>query len=41
MSVVRLLEPLLSRGAEILAADSNDIITAVRRGVVDRLVLAH
>jgi predicted solute-binding protein len=41
MTIVLLLETLLSCRAEVVAADSDDIITAVRRGVVDGLVLAH
>lgn len=41
MGVVLLLEALLARGAQVMAADGHDIVAAVGRGVVDGLVLAH
>lgn len=41
MSVVLLLEALLAGDAEVVAADGDDIVTAVGGGVVDGLVLAH
>lgn len=41
MSVVLLLESLLSRRLEIVASNDHHVVAAVCRGVVDRLVLAH
>lgn len=41
MSVVFLLESLLARRVQVVAAGRNDVVAAVCRGVVDRLVLAH
>lgn len=41
MRVVLLLETLLARGAQVVAADSYDVVAAVRGRVVDGLVLAH
>lgn len=41
MGVVCLLESLLSSCLEITAADRDDVVTTVGRGVVDGLVLAH
>lgn len=41
MRVVLLLETLLARSAQVVAADSHDVVAAVRGRVVDGLVLAH
>lgn len=41
MRVVLLLQSLLARGVQIMTADSDDVIAAVCRGVVDGLVFAH
>lgn len=41
MSVVLLLESLLSRRLEIVASNNDHVVAAVCRGVVDWLVLAH
>lgn len=41
MSVVLLLEALLAGDAEVVAADGDDIVTTIRGGVIDGLVLAH
>ena len=41
MRIVLLLEPLLARCAEVVAANGNDVVAAVCRGVPDRLVFAH
>lgn len=41
MRVVQLLEPLLPRCPQVVAANRNDIVAAVRRRVEDGLVLAH
>jgi hypothetical protein len=39
--VVPLLEAFLACRVKIMASDSNNIVTTVRRRVIDRLVLAH
>ncbi|GAB1209851.1 hypothetical protein APSETT445_008639 [Aspergillus pseudonomiae] len=39
--VVLLLEALLAGGLQVVTAHSDDIVTAVGGGVIDRLVLAH
>ena len=41
MRVVFLLKALFSCRVEVAAADSYDVVAAVGRGVVDRLVFAH
>lgn len=41
MRVVQLLEPLLPRCPQVVAANSNNVVATVRRRVVDGLVLAH
>ena len=39
--VVLLLETLLAGRSEVVATGDDNVVTAVCRGVVDRLVLAH
>lgn len=41
VGVVFLLEALLARGVEVVAAERDDVVAAVGRGVEDGLVLAH
>ena len=41
MSVVQFLKSLIARRVQVPAARSHDIVSAICRGVVDRLVLAH
>lgn len=41
MRIVEFLVPLLACRAEIVAADCDDVVTAIGRGVPDRFVLAH
>lgn len=41
MRVVLLLEALLAGGLQVVATNSDDIVTAVGGRVIDRLVLAH
>ena len=41
MRVVLLLHSLLARRVQVVAADGNDVVAAVRRRVVDGLVFAH
>ena len=41
MSIVQFLLPLLARRAEVVTPNCYHIVTAVRRRVPDRLVLAH
>lgn len=41
MRVVLLLHALLARRVQVVAAHGNDVVTAVRRRVVDGLVFAH
>jgi len=41
MRVVQLLEPLLPRCSQIVAANRNNVVAAVRRWVIDGLMLAH
>lgn len=41
MRVVLLLKTLLARCVEIVAADGDNVVTAVCGWVIDRLVLAH
>lgn len=39
--VVCLLEALLAGGLQVVAASNHNVVTAIGRGLVDRLVLAH
>lgn len=41
VAVILLLEPLLSRGVQVVASNRDDIVAAVGRRVPDGLVLAH
>ena len=41
MRVVLLLETLLASRAEVVAANGDNVVAAVRGRVVDRLVFAH
>lgn len=41
MCVVLLLQLLLARHPEVVASNSNNIVTAIRGGVIDGLMLAH
>jgi hypothetical protein len=41
MSVILLLESLLSCRLEVMASDNYHVVTTICRGIVDGLVLAH
>lgn len=41
MRIVQFLKPLFTRGVQIVAADGDDVVAAVGRGVPDGFVLAH
>jgi hypothetical protein len=41
VGIVQLLEAFLSGCSEIMATGNNNVVTAVRRGIVNGLVLSH